>query len=76
MRAGVHASEIEVRPDDVVGLHVSIAKRICDLVGPGEVLASETVKSHLVGSGITMSEHGTHALKGVPETWRLFAVER
>ena len=31
VRAGVHVGEVEVRPDDVVGLAVSIAKRICDL---------------------------------------------
>jgi class 3 adenylate cyclase len=76
VRAGVHTGEVEVRPDDVVGLAVSIAKRICDLAGPGEVLVSEAVKIHLVGSGITLSERGTHVLKGVPEMWKLSAVDR
>jgi class 3 adenylate cyclase len=75
VRAGVHTGEVEVRPDDVVGLAVGIAKRICDLAGAGEVLASETVKGLLLGSGIATFERGTHVLKGVPETWRLFAVE-
>jgi class 3 adenylate cyclase len=75
VRAGVHTGEVEFRQDDVVGLAVSIAKRICDLAGPGTVFVSETVKGHLVGSGIGLSEQGTHVLKGVPETWRLFAVE-
>jgi class 3 adenylate cyclase len=75
VRAGVHTGEVEVRPDDVVGLAVSIAKRICDLAGPGEVFVSEAVKGLIVGSGIALSEQGTHVLKGVPETWRLFAVE-
>ena len=75
IRAGVHNGEVEVRPDDVVGLAVTIAKRICDLAGPGEVLVSEAVKLHLVGSGIRVAEHGTHVLKGVPDEWRLFAVE-
>jgi class 3 adenylate cyclase len=75
VRVGIHTGEIEIRPDDVVGLAVSIAKRICDLAGPGQVLVSETVKGHIVGSGIPMSEQGTHVLKGVPETWRLFAVK-
>lgn len=75
VRAGVHTGEVEVRPDDVVGLAVSIAKRICDLAGPGTVLVSETVKAHIVGSGIAMSEQGTHVLKGVPETWKLFEVD-
>ena len=75
VRAGVHTGEVECRPDDVVGLAVSIAKRICDLAGPGTVLVSETVKGHIVGSGIAVSEQGTHVLKGVPETWKLFSVE-
>jgi len=74
VRVGVHTGEVEVRADDVVGLPVSIAKRICDLADPGEVLVSEAVKILTVGSGITVSEQGTHVLKGVPETWRLFAV--
>ena len=53
---------------------MTIAKRICDLAGPGEVLASEMVKGHLVGSGMATSERGMHALKGVPDDWRLFVV--
>lgn len=75
VRAGVHSGEVEVRPDDVVGLAVSIAKRICDMASPGEVLVSESVKVHLVGSGIMTEERGTHVLKGVPDEWRLFAVD-
>ena len=75
VRAGVHIGEVEVRPNDVVGLVVTISKRICDLSGPGQVLVSEAVKLHLVGSGIAASEHGTYVLKRVPEEWRLFAVD-
>ena len=75
MRAGVHVGELEMRPDDVVGLAVSIAKRICDLAGAGEVFVSETVKGHLIGSGIPLSVQGIHVLKGVPDEWRLYAVE-
>jgi class 3 adenylate cyclase len=76
VRAGVHTGEVETRPDDVVGLTVSIAKRICDLAGPAEVFVSEAVKLHLVGSDIASSERGVHLLKGVPDEWRLFAIER
>jgi class 3 adenylate cyclase len=43
LRAGVHAGEVEVRGDDLGGLAVSIAKRVCDLAAPGRVLVSETV---------------------------------
>ena len=75
VRAGVHTGEVEVRPDDVVGLAVTIAKRICDLAGPADVFVSEGVKSLLVGSDITTSVQGTYVLKGVPDEWRLYAIE-
>jgi class 3 adenylate cyclase len=75
VRAGVHTGEVEVRSDDVVGLAVTIAKRICDLAVPGEVFLSEVVNGQLVGSDIETSDRGTHVLKGVPREWRLFAVE-
>jgi class 3 adenylate cyclase len=74
VRTGVHTGEVEVRPDDVIGLAVTTSKRICDLAGPAEVLVSEVVKLHLVGSNIATTEHGTHVLKGVPDEWRLFAL--
>jgi class 3 adenylate cyclase len=72
VRAGVHGGDIEVRDDDVIGLAVTIAKRICDRAHTGEVLVSETVKGQLVGSAIATEERGTEVLKGVPDEWRLF----
>jgi class 3 adenylate cyclase len=75
LRAGVHTGEVETRGDDVGGLAVSIAKRICDLAEPGQVLVSETVRSLLVGSGVEFQDRGDHQLKGVPGTWQLYAPE-
>ena len=72
VRAGVHSGDIEIRTDDVVGLTVTISKRICDRADPGQVLVSEAVRSQLIGSAIATEERGVHALKGVPEKWRLF----
>jgi class 3 adenylate cyclase/pimeloyl-ACP methyl ester carboxylesterase len=74
LRAGVHTGEVEVRGDDLGGLAVTIAKRICDLAGRGEVMVSETVRSNMVGSGITFNDEGEHELRGVPGTWRLFTL--
>lgn len=74
LRAGLHTGEILVRGDDITGLAVTIAKRVCDLAGPGQVLVSESVRSSLVGAGISFDEQGDHELKGVPGTWRLFAM--
>jgi class 3 adenylate cyclase len=75
LRAGVHAGEVEVRGDDIAGLAVTIAKRVCDLAGAGEVLVSETVRINMVGAGIEFNDRGEHQLKGVPGTWRLCSVE-
>jgi pimeloyl-ACP methyl ester carboxylesterase len=60
LRAGVHTGEVEVRGDDIAGLAVTIAKRICDLAAPGQVLASDMVRGHMVGAGITFKDQGEH----------------
>jgi class 3 adenylate cyclase len=72
LRAGVHAGEVEIRGDDIAGLPVTIAKRVCDLARPGQVLVSETVRGLMVGTGIAFVARGEQKLKGVPGTWRLY----
>ena len=74
VRAGVHTGEVEVRPGDVVGLPVSIAKRVCDLAGSGEVFVSGAVSTLIAGSAIEFEDGGEHELKGVPGSWRLYRV--
>jgi class 3 adenylate cyclase len=74
VRAGVHTGEVDVRRDDVVGLPVSIAKRICDQAGSEEVLVSRAVTDLAAASEFVFSERGEHDLKGVPGTWMLYAV--
>jgi class 3 adenylate cyclase len=74
LRAGVHTGEVEVRGDDIGGLAVTIAKRVCDLAGPGQVLVSETVRGHMVGSGVEFDDRGELELKGVPGQWRIFGL--
>jgi len=39
------------------------------------VLVSRTVKDLVAGSGIEFEDRGTHALKGVPGEWPLFAAK-
>jgi class 3 adenylate cyclase len=75
VRAGVHTGEVEIRGDDIAGMAVHIAARVGSLAGPGQVLASRTVVDLIVGSGIEFSDGGEYELKGVPGTWKLFAVE-
>jgi len=52
---------------------VNIA-RVAGLAGPGEVLASSTVKDLVSGSGIVFEDRGAHSLKGIPGEWRVFKV--
>ena len=73
-RAGLHTGEIELRGDDVAGVAVHIGARVSALAGPGEVLVSSTVKDLVAGSGIEFEERGEHELKGVPGSWKLYAV--
>jgi class 3 adenylate cyclase len=74
VRAGLHTGEIELAETGVEGIAVHIGARIADLAGPGEVLASSTVKDLVAGSGIEFADRGTHVLKGVPGEWRVQAV--
>jgi class 3 adenylate cyclase len=75
IRAGLHTGEFEVSDGKVVGIAVSIGARISGLAGPGEVLVSSTVKDLVAGSDLRFEDRGEHQLKGVPEAWRLFALE-
>jgi class 3 adenylate cyclase len=75
VRLGLHTGEVEQRGDDIGGIAVHTAARVQALAGPGEVLVSRTVVDLVAGSGIEFSDRGEHELKGVPGTWRLFAVE-
>jgi class 3 adenylate cyclase len=74
VRAGLHAGECEVMGEDIGGIAVHIAARVSALAGPGEVLVSRTVKDLVTGSGIAFEDRGEHALKGVPDLWRLHGV--
>jgi class 3 adenylate cyclase len=73
IRAGVHTGEVELRGDDLAGIGVVIARRICDIAGTDEVLVSRTVKDLVTGSDIELVDRGRHNLKGVPDEWRLYA---
>jgi class 3 adenylate cyclase len=73
VRAGVHTGECELVGEDIAGVAVNIAARISALAGPDEVLVSRTVTDLVYGSGIEFEDRGFSELKGVPDTWQLFA---
>jgi class 3 adenylate cyclase len=75
LRAGLHAGEIEITADDIVGLAVHVAARVSALAGPDEVLVSSTVRDLVFGSDVAFSDRGSRVLKGVPGRWHLYAAE-
>jgi len=74
VRAGIHTGECELVGEKITGIAVVTGARISALAAPGEVLVSSTVKDLVAGSGFAFEERGEHELKGVPGTWRLYAV--
>jgi class 3 adenylate cyclase len=76
VRAGLHTGECELVADDVAGIAVHIGARVMACACGGEVLTSSTVKDLVAGSGLRFSDRGVHALRGVPDEWHLYALER
>jgi class 3 adenylate cyclase len=72
IRCGVHTGECERRGTDVAGIAVHIGARIGATARPGEVLVSSTVKELVAGSGIAFEDRGTHSLKGIADSWKLY----
>lgn len=74
IRSGIHTGEVEFKGDDVGGIAVHIAARVAALATGGQILVSRTVRDLVAGSGLTFNDRGMHALKGIPEELRLYAV--
>ena len=75
IRVGLHTGEVEMMDDDIGGIAVHIASRIGSMAETARVFTSGTVKDLVAGSGITFEDRGTHVLKGIPDEWRVFAVQ-
>ncbi len=75
VRTGLHTGECELIGDDVGGIAVHIAARVAAAAAPDEVVTSSTVKDLVAGSGLSFADRGLHQLKGVPDEWRLYAVQ-
>jgi predicted ATPase/class 3 adenylate cyclase len=69
VRTGIHTGEVDVTVEDISGLAVAIAARVCALAGPDQVLTTATVRDLTAGSQLAFEPRGDYALKGVPGTW-------
>jgi class 3 adenylate cyclase/alpha-beta hydrolase superfamily lysophospholipase len=75
VRIGLHSGECEVIGGKIGGIAVHIAARVAAQATAHEILVTSTVKDLVVGSEIRFAERGSTKLKGVPDQWRVFAVE-
>jgi class 3 adenylate cyclase len=73
VRCGAHAGEVTRRRGGIAGIAVHIGARVSALAAPDEVLVTRTVRDLVGGSGILFEARGEHELKGVPDTWALYA---
>jgi class 3 adenylate cyclase len=74
VRIGIHIGECELHEDKLTGLAVIVGARIAAKAGAGEVLVSGTIRDLVSGSGLAFDDRGQHKLKGVPQSWPLYAV--
>jgi adenylate cyclase len=72
---GLHAGDVIREQDNVFGGAVNIAARVSALSAPGEVLVSDVVRALArTSAGVAFEDRGEHALKGVADPHRLYAV--
>jgi class 3 adenylate cyclase len=76
IRAGVHSGECQIVDGKPTGLAVVVAARVMSHAQPDQVLVTSTVRDLAAGSGIDLTDAGSHQLKGIPDRWQLFSATR
>ncbi len=76
VRAGLHVAEVEEVDGDVLGLGVTVAARVLDVAGPGEVITTRAVAELLPGSSFRFEPRGRRVLKGIDGDWELSSATR
>jgi class 3 adenylate cyclase len=74
VRIGINAGEPVTEGGDFFGAAVQLAKRICDLAGPGQVLLSDVVKGLCMGRSFQFEELEAQILKGFTQPVKTFIV--
>ena len=77
LHLGIHAGDVIREPGNVYGGAVNIASRICALSQAGEILVSATIRDLArTSANVAFEDRGEHALKGIDDPVRVFAVRR
>ena len=75
VRIGINAGEPVSEDDDLHGLVVSTAARICDQGLANEILVSNVVRELAINKGFSFVDRGQAQLKGIDDSVRLYRVE-
>lgn len=74
--AGIHTGECELFDDgDIGGIAVHVAARVLKKAAPSQILITMSVKNLLAGTGFEFTDLGDFSLKGIDESYRLFALQ-
>ncbi len=74
LRAGVHFGEPTRIGGDYIGVDVTVAARLCESAGAGEILISQDVADRVDGSIAPVDEPAPTVEKGTPDHLRVFRV--
>jgi class 3 adenylate cyclase len=74
VRVGLNAGEPIEDSDQLFGMAVNLASRLCDAAGTGEVLVSDVVRGLTMGKGFRFEDRGEMVLKGFPDPVRASCV--
>jgi class 3 adenylate cyclase len=74
VRSGIHAGHCWNADAKCAGADVHVGARVAGLARAGEILVSEEAAARTRGTGIELTERGAEPLKGLPGSWRVFAV--
>jgi class 3 adenylate cyclase len=72
LRVGLAAGEPVADGDDLFGLAVNLASRVCDACEPGAVFVTSTVRDLAAGKGYEWDDAGEHSFKGFDEPVRVY----
>lgn len=72
---GLNPGEVYGSAADVSSLAVHFGARVGAAAGPGEILLSGIVRGLMYGSDLVFVDKGAHELKGIPDSWDLFALD-
>lgn len=75
VRIGVAAGEPVESHEDLFGVSVTAARRICDYAHAGEVLVSAAVREVAGGGGFAFAQHGSTRIEGVAEPLTVFRLD-